>query len=78
MKTVPGPKADLGREALLPGNESEGLHVCLLGSGRGEDCFQFPLITKRVQLASKSGLQLGNKNSSLYSNRNLEFLSPVI
>lgn len=61
MKTVPGPKAEQGKEALLRGNESEGPHVCVLGAGRDEDCFQFPAITRMVPLASNGGLQLGTR-----------------
>lgn len=61
MKTVPGPKREQGREALRRGNESEGPHVCVLGAGKGEDCFQFPAIMRMVPLASNGGLQLGTR-----------------
>lgn len=68
MKTVPGPKAEQGREALLRGNESEGPHVCVLRAGRGEDCFQFPAITRIGPTGFQRWTTTWNKDSSLYSN----------
>lgn len=79
MKTVPGPKAEQGKEALLRGNESEGPHVCVLGAGRDEDCFQFPAITRMSRWLPTVDYNLEQGLKFVFQwFWNLEFLSLII